>query len=158
MYLTNLTRKVALVAALVGGVMSISTPSYASQRDAIDEMSNDGITAFMHFNENSDLPTFIPWNDRIENFPVEPMADMLEAGGVKLLFFTITHHDYNLPFPVPSNASDNMKNLYAGRSSDRDLMEDIYQALNARGIKLGFYFNPLPDTDCLLYTSPSPRD
>ena len=147
MYLINLTQKVILVAALLGCVISISTSAYASQRDAVDEMSKDGITAFMHFNENASLPTFIPWNDRIENFPVEPMADMLEAGGVKLLFFTITHHDYNLPFPVPSNASSNMKNLYAGRAADRDLMEDIYQALNARGIKLGFYFNPLPDTE-----------
>ncbi len=147
MYLTNFMTKVALVAALLGGVMSMSTSAYASQRDAIDEMSEGGITTFMHFNENASLPTFIPWNDRIANFPVEPLADMLEAGGVTLLIFTITHHDYNLPFPVPSNASSNMKSLYAGRDADRDLMEDIYQALNARGIKLGFYFNPMPDTE-----------
>jgi len=147
MYLTNLKKRMVLAFALIGGVMSVSTPSYASQRDAIDVMSNEGITTFLHFNENSDLPVYIPWNDRISNFPVEPLADMLEAGGVKLLFFTITHHDYNLPFPVPSNASSNMKSLYAGRDSDRDLMGDIYEALNARGIKLGFYFNPLPDTE-----------
>ncbi len=125
----------------------MSTSAYANQREAIEEMSNDGVTAFMHFNENASLPTFIPWNDRIENFPVEALADMLDAGGVKLLIFTITHHDYNLPFPVPSNASSNMKNLYSGRDADRDLMGDIHRALADKGIKLGFYFNPMPDTE-----------
>ncbi|WP_339723186.1 alpha-L-fucosidase [uncultured Paraglaciecola sp.] len=147
MYLKTLQRKSRLTSFLLAATIAGAGFANASQQDAVDQMSKGGITTFLHFNENSDLPVFIPWNERIQNFPVEPLADMLEAGGVKLLFFTITHHDYNLPFPVPSTASANMKNLYAGRSADRDLMNDIYEALNARGIKLGFYFNPLPDTE-----------
>lgn len=146
-YLKTLQRKSRLTSFLLAATIAGAGFANASQSDAVEEMSKDGITTFLHFNENDALPTIIPWNDRIQNFPVEPLADMLEAGGVKLLFFTITHHDYNLPFPLPSNASTNMKNLYAGRDAERDLMADIYQALNARGIKLGFYFNPQPDTE-----------
>ncbi|WP_339722522.1 hypothetical protein [uncultured Paraglaciecola sp.] len=117
----------------------------ATPQQAIEIMSKDGHGVFVHFVER-DVAN-VPWNDRIQNFDVVALADVAEAGGASFLMFTLTHWDLNLPFPLPANASTNLQNIFSepDRTATRDLMSDLYNELNSRGIKLYFYFNAFAD-------------
>lgn len=146
--MNNSIIKPLLSTIVTTALLTIGGVANASLEDATEEMSKEGHGTFVHFME-VDGVIHAPWNDRIENFDAAALADVAEAGGASYLLFTLTHHDFNLPFPLPNSASDNLKNIFSGegRQADRDLMSDLYDELNSRGIKLYFYINIFADSE-----------
>lgn len=72
----------------------------------------------------------------ILDFDVETFTNQIIATGAKFLFFTITHSDMFVPFPLPE-----LEELTPGYTSKRDLLGEIADKLEKHDIKLLVYFN-----------------
>jgi Alpha-L-fucosidase len=77
------------------------------------------------------------YQDGANLFDVGAFADMVEETGAAWVFFTTTHQSYY--FPGPNKAIDR---VLPGRTCQRDLVAEIADALDKRGIRLCLYYNP----------------
>lgn len=84
----------------------------------------------------------VPHAQAIEEFDVDTFTKQIIDTGARFLFFTITHSDMYMPFPLKE-----MDEIVPNHTSKRDLMNEIYEKLNPHGIKLMFYFNGDGSTD-----------
>ncbi|MBO5286779.1 MAG: alpha-L-fucosidase [Clostridia bacterium] len=78
----------------------------------------------------------------VEDFDVEGFTSQVIESGAKFLFFTITHSDMMLPFPLKE-----LDEIVPGHTSKRDLISEMADILKNNGIKLMFYFNGDGSTD-----------
>lgn len=77
------------------------------------------------------------WNELINNFNVEGLADQLKSVGAGYLIFTIGQNSgYYLS---PNKTYDVITGINPSKCSKRDLISDLADALNKRGIKLIVY-------------------
>jgi len=75
------------------------------------------------------------WQWGVDRFDVGAFCDMVEAAGAAWVLFTMDHQeDY---FAFPSAAADS---ILPGRTSDRDLIGELADALEARGVRLMLYY------------------
>ncbi len=73
----------------------------------------------------------------VKEFDVNAFANQVDEAGAKFVIFTIIHERHELAFP-----SAVMDSICAGHTStQRDLYADMYTALNAKGIRMMFYWN-----------------
>ncbi|MBQ7906454.1 MAG: alpha-L-fucosidase [Clostridia bacterium] len=77
-----------------------------------------------------------PHSQAILDFDVDTFTQQIIDTGARFLFFTITHSDMYLPFPLKE-----LEKLTPGYTSQRDLINEIYERLSPHGIKLCVYFN-----------------
>ncbi|MDO5968756.1 alpha-L-fucosidase [Flavivirga aquimarina] len=75
----------------------------------------------------------------VNNFDVEVFADMVEETGASWVTFTTCHGGQY--FPAPTKA---LENVMPGRTTERDLIAELADALNKRDIKLLLYYNMSP--------------
>ncbi|MCB7130266.1 MAG: alpha-L-fucosidase, partial [Candidatus Brocadiales bacterium] len=78
-----------------------------------------------------------PYAEAIRDFDVHAFADMVEETGAGYVIFTLNHghHNVNLWFaPIQS-----WEKLHSGSTTQRDLVGEIADALDKRGIKLIIY-------------------
>ena len=73
----------------------------------------------------------LPYCDAAKAFDVDRYADMAKETGAGYVAFTTSHMEYY--FPAPIQAIDH---LVPGRTCSRDLIGDLADALNKRGLKL----------------------
>ena len=77
-----------------------------------------------------------PYADAVRDFDVAGFADQMKAGGAGFVVFTTSHAlQY---FPAPLAALDE---VLPGRTASRDLVAELAQALQARGLKLMLYYH-----------------
>ena len=77
------------------------------------------------------------WNEMINNFNVEGLADQLKSAGAGYFIFTIGQNSgYYLS---PNKTYDEITGIKPSKCSKRDLISDLAGALNKRGIKLIVY-------------------
>jgi alpha-L-fucosidase len=77
------------------------------------------------------------WNDMIDHFDVEGLAGQLASAGAGYYLITIGQ---NSGYYLSPNATyDRFVGIQPSKCSRRDLVADLYQALNKRGIKLMVY-------------------
>lgn len=76
------------------------------------------------------------WPKMIDDFDVEKFANMLLETGAAYVVWSATWISYQ--FPAPIKAIDN---ILPGRTCQRDLIGDLADALNKRGIKLILYYH-----------------
>ncbi len=79
------------------------------------------------------------WNDLIDHFDCEALAKQLSEVGAGYLIITVRHVP---PFFIsPNSTYDRFTGQVPSRCSNRDLVADLYRALNKYGIKLIAYLS-----------------
>jgi len=77
-----------------------------------------------------------PWPKMIDDFDSEAFARMVEETGAGYVIWSVTWRTFY--FPAPIKAIDA---ILPGRTSERDLVGDLADALGKRGIKLTLYYH-----------------
>ena len=75
-----------------------------------------------------------PYAEAVRDFDVNPFADMVEETGAGFVFFTLNHINPHCPAPIAS-----WEKVHPGWTTKRDLVGEIADALDKRGIKLIIY-------------------
>jgi len=78
----------------------------------------------------------LPFQKAVDQFPVKPFADAVAHAGADYVLFTTTHGLQMLPAPHPV-----IDTILPGRTCKRDLIEELADALAAKGIHLLLYYN-----------------
>jgi hypothetical protein len=77
-----------------------------------------------------------PWPKMIDDFNVEKFADMVQSTGAGYVIWSPTWRAYYFPAPIQA-----IERIMSGRTSKRDLIGELADALNRRGIKLMLYYH-----------------
>jgi hypothetical protein len=77
-----------------------------------------------------------PWPKIIDNFDVEKFANMVQSTGASYVIWSATWRTYYFPAPILA-----IERIMPGRTSKRDLIGELADALNRRGIKLMLYYH-----------------
>jgi hypothetical protein len=86
------------------------------------------------------------WNRRIDDFDVEGLARQLESAHARYFFITLGQNSGH--FLSPNKTYDRITGNNPSKCSRRDLVADLYTALDKRGIKLLVYLpSGPPDED-----------
>ena len=72
----------------------------------------------------------------VDDFDVKRFADMVEETGAGYVFLTIGHAESYCPGPIKA-----WEKYHPGKTTRRDLIAEMADALNAKGIKLACYLN-----------------
>ena len=76
-----------------------------------------------------------PFAQAVDDFDVKRFAEMVESTGAGYVLFTVGHAQPYCPAPLAS-----WEKYFPGKTTKRDLIAEMAQALNAKGIKLMCYF------------------
>ena len=76
-----------------------------------------------------------PYCEAVRDFDVNAFADMVEGTGAGYVIFTSSHSPHIFPAPIQA-----IENILPGNTCDRDLIADLADALNERGIKFIMYY------------------
>lgn len=77
-----------------------------------------------------------PWPKMIDDFNVEKFADMVQSTGAGYVIWSATWRTYHFPAPIQA-----IERIMPSRTSKRDLIGELADALNRRGIKLMLYYH-----------------
>lgn len=77
------------------------------------------------------------WNDRVDAFDVEGLADQLESIGAPYFFITVGQNSGH--YIAPNETYDRYVGIEPSKCSRRDLVSDLHDALSSRGIDLLLY-------------------
>jgi alpha-L-fucosidase len=119
-------------------------PSVQGQRAGWFRAAGWGV--FMHYlADSADLPA-AEWNRRIDAFDVEGLARQLESAKARYFFITLGQNSGH--YLSPNKTYDSFAGIHPSKCSRRDLVADLYAALEPRGIKLLVYLpSGAPDRD-----------
>ena len=78
-----------------------------------------------------------PYPRAVADFDVEGFADMVRTTGAAYVMLTANHAEPSFPAPL-----EYWESLYPGWTTERDLVAELIEALDTRGIKLFLYLNP----------------
>ncbi|MBQ9120743.1 MAG: alpha-L-fucosidase [Clostridia bacterium] len=78
----------------------------------------------------------------VEDFDLDTFVSQVVASGAKFLFFTTSHADMMLPFPLPE-----LDAIVPDHTAKRDLIGELSDRLAPHGIRLMLYFNGEGSTD-----------
>lgn len=79
--------------------------------------------------------TIKPFAQAVADFPLDRFVEMVAATGAGYVLFTVGHAQPYCPAPLSS-----WEKYFPGKTTKRDLIAEMAQALNAKGIKLMCYF------------------
>ena len=77
-----------------------------------------------------------PYNQAVADFDVEAFAGQMEQTGAGFVVFTTSHAFQYFPAPLAS-----LDKILPGRTTKRDLVADLAEALRKRGMKLFLYYH-----------------
>lgn len=77
------------------------------------------------------------WNDLVDHFDVEALAQQLESVGAR--YYQISIGQNSGYYLSPNATYDRIVGIQPSKCSKRDLVADLYEALRKRGIKLMVY-------------------
>jgi hypothetical protein len=77
-----------------------------------------------------------PWPKMIDDFNIEKFADMVKSTGAGYVIWSPVWRSFYFPAPIQS-----IEQVMPGHTSKRDLISELADALNLRGIRLMLYFN-----------------
>jgi len=100
---------------------------------------------FMHY-LGGESTTTADWNEKINRFDVEGLAKQLESTGARYFFITLGQNSGH--YLSPNKTYDSIVGINPSKCSGRDLVADLYKALEPRGIRLMVYLpSGAPDRD-----------
>ncbi|WP_372807004.1 alpha-L-fucosidase [Pontiella sp.] len=77
-----------------------------------------------------------PWEQKVDDFDLEGFVEMVEESGAAYVLWSITWGNQYISAPIKS-----LDAILPGRTTQRDLLGEMADALHARGIKLIFYYH-----------------
>lgn len=77
-----------------------------------------------------------PYAAAVQDFDVDAFAEMVSGTGAGFVAFSTSWADYYFPAPIKS-----IDEVLPGRTTKRDLIAELADALNARGVKLLLYYH-----------------
>ena len=109
-----------------------------------------GWGVFVHFLSDLYLPdhevTPEKWNAVVDGFDVEALAEEIASTGARFFFITLGQNSGY--YCSPNATYDKYVGYSPSHCSKRDLIEDLYESLNKRGIRLMVYLPAgAPDRD-----------
>jgi hypothetical protein len=107
-------------------------------RASVDWLVETGYGLMFHWTSQSVQSggSIKKYEDAVNEFDVESFASMVEETGAGYVLFTIGHAESYCPAPIES-----WEKVHPGLTTQRDLIEEIANALNERGIRLMCYMN-----------------
>ena len=97
-------------------------------------------------------PTVEAWNKAVDAFDVEGLAKQIESIGAK--YYVITLGQNSGYYLSPNATYDQFVGIQPSKCSKRDLVADLYAALNPKGVKLMVYLPAgAPDRDTVAMAS-----
>lgn len=97
-----------------------------------------GYGLMFHWDNDARQPVgpSLSYADAVRAFNVQAFADMVQRAGAHYVIFTANHGGTNFPAPLKE-----WEAVHPGGTTKRDLIADMADALNARGIKLMIYLH-----------------
>ncbi len=74
--------------------------------------------------------------DAVDDFDIDTFVTQVASSGAKFLFFTATHADMKVPFPLAE-----LDEIVPNHTARRDLIGELADKLEPYGIRLMLYFN-----------------
>jgi hypothetical protein len=107
-------------------------------RASVDWLVKTGYGLMFHWTSQSVQPdgSIKKFEDAVNDFDVDKFANMVEETGAGYVLFTIGHAESYCPAPLKS-----WERVHPGHTTQRDLIEEIANALNKRGVRLLCYLN-----------------
>jgi len=99
---------------------------------------------FIHFLSEGEIPVD-EWNRRVDRWDVEALAAQLGVVGAG--YFFITFGQDSGFYCSPNSTYDCFVGITPSRCSERDLVSDLYDALQPRGIRLMVYLPATPPVE-----------
>ena len=127
--------------------LAVSAACAETNNPATDWFSRAGYGVFVHylekFQNNPDklhsLGRKTSWDECVREFDTERFAEAMMEAGAGYVFFTMLQQTHHLI--APNAAFDRLTGHAPGEAcATRDLVEDLWQSLNRRGIPLMLYW------------------
>jgi hypothetical protein len=77
-----------------------------------------------------------PWEEKVNDFKLDEFIDMVESTGASYVLWSVTWGNQYISAPIQS-----LDAILTGRTTKRDLLGEMADALHERGIKLIFYYH-----------------
>jgi hypothetical protein len=77
-----------------------------------------------------------PWEEKVSDFKLGEFVDMVESTGASYVLWSVTWGNQYISAPIQS-----LDAILPGRTTKRDLLGEMADALHERGIKLIFYYH-----------------
>lgn len=77
-----------------------------------------------------------PWEEKVNDFDLDGFVNMVEESGAAYVLWSVTWGNQYISAPIQS-----LDEIIKGRTTKRDLLGEMADALQARGIKLIFYYH-----------------
>jgi hypothetical protein len=77
-----------------------------------------------------------PWEEKVNDFKLDEFVDMVESTGAAYVLWSVTWGNQYISAPIQS-----LDAILSGRTTKRDLLGEMADALHERGIKLIFYYH-----------------
>lgn len=101
--------------------------------------------AFTHYLASDEMSPD-EWNQQVDSFDVDGLAEQLAAAGAPYYFMTLGQNSGH--FCSPNETYDSIVGITPSKCSRRDLIADLYDVLSERGIELFVYLpSGAPDRD-----------
>ena len=109
-----------------------------ASRASTEWLTKAGYGVMFHWTSQSINPdgSHKTYFDAVNSFYVDKFANMVEETGAGYVIFTIGHAEQYCPAPIAS-----WDKCHPGRTTQRDLIGEIADALNAKGIRLILYMH-----------------
>ncbi|MDQ8183496.1 alpha-L-fucosidase [Pelagicoccus sp. SDUM812005] len=107
-------------------------------RASVDWFVETGYGLMFHWTSRTPQQdaTIKPFEEAVNEFDVDRFAAMVEETGAGYVYFPIGHAEPYCPAPLES-----WERIHPGHTTRRDLLEELANALNAKGIRLLCYVN-----------------
>jgi hypothetical protein len=107
-------------------------------RASVDWLQKTGYGLMFHWTSQSVQPdgSIKNFEDAVNDFDVEKFANMVEETGAGYVLFTIGHAESYCPAPIKS-----WERVHPGHTTQRDLIEEIADALHKKGVRLLCYLH-----------------
>jgi len=76
------------------------------------------------------------WEQKVNDFKLDAFLETVESSGAKYVVWSITWGEQYISAPIKS-----LDNIITGRTTTRDLLGEMADALHQRGVKLIFYYH-----------------
>lgn len=129
-------RSLELIPASAARSLEEEDRRIAAARASFEWVTRTGYGLMFHWTSQSVGPdgSCKPYADAVREFDVRKFADMVRETGAGYIIFTIGHGEPFCPAPLKS-----WERYHPGKTTERDLIEEIADALRARGIRLLCY-------------------
>lgn len=133
-------RALELVPVLANPTIEAEKKRAIDSRASMQWLVQSGYGVMFHWTSQSVNPdgSQKAYADAVNSFDVERFANMVEETGAGYVIFTIGHAEQYCPAPI-----ENWEKLHPGKTTKRDLIGEIANALNSKGIRLICYMHSM---------------